>query len=81
MAALCGVGSGKTSWPPQSAMYGKLLVSSVSRFQGSASTTSGRSLSIWAGSWIGMRVPGVKRPCLYGLRSTVYSSRSLRIPQ
>ena len=33
------------------------------------------------GRWIGMCVPGRNRPCLYGLRSTVKSMKSVRMPQ
>ena len=42
---------------------------------------SGRTSSIRSGGWIGMRIPGVNRPCLYGLRSTVKGSRSGPMPQ
>ena len=39
------------------------------------------SRAIASGARIGMCTPGRKRPCLCGLRSTVYSMRSLRMPQ
>src|SRR5690606_25619849 len=74
------VGNGNTSRPPHCPMWASWAVSSASRFHGNTTTTSGRSASMRSGAWIGILVPGVNFPCLYGLRSTVYSSRSGRIP-
>ena len=56
------------------------MISSL-RFHGRMKMKSGFSLSRCSGGWMGMCVPGKNRPCLYGLRSTVKSMKSVRIPQ
>jgi len=40
----------------------------------------GPRLAQASGPWMGTRVPGRKRPCLWGLRSTVKSRKSVRTP-
>ena len=44
---------------------------SRARFHGKITITSGLVSAIRSGGWIGIWVPGVNLPCLYGLRSTV----------
>src|SRR5262249_4045759 len=74
-------GSANTSRAPHSPVYASCATISSLRFHGSTRMRSGRASAIRSGAKIGMCVPGRNIPCLCGLRSTVYSSRSARIPQ
>ena len=65
------VGIGTTSLAPHSAVYASCSLISRARFHGSTTITSGFVSAIFSGGWIGMCVPGVCLPCLYGFRSTV----------
>ena len=64
-------GSGRSAALPTPPCRRAARAISVARFQGRMTIASGRVSAIRSGGWIGMCVPGVNLPCLYGLRSTV----------
>ena len=65
------VGIGTISCAPHSLVYASWSAISRARFHGRITIASGRVSAIRSGGSIGMCVPGVNRPCLYGFRSTV----------
>src|SRR5690242_17861629 len=75
------LGIGTMNCPPQARMPSICFMISSLRFHGRIRTKSGFTSQIFSGGNTGICVPGRKRPCLYGLRSTVNSRRSVRIPQ
>src|SRR5690606_35081872 len=75
-----GDGTGTMKRPPR-AMYSACWARISSRkFQASSSTSSGCSSSRTSGGRTGWWVPGMSLPCLWGLRSTTYSTRSVPSP-
>ncbi len=70
-------GIGTTKRAPHSRAWSSWATISSFRFHGRIRMKSGRACSSASGWRIGMWVPGRNCPCLYGLRSTVNSSRSV----
>src|SRR5262249_14642547 len=77
----CAAGIGTTSCAPHSCVYASCSAISRCRFHGRMTITSGCVSASRSGGCTGMCVPGRNIPCLPGLRSTVYSIRSVRMPQ
>src|SRR6202521_134281 len=80
-ARSCGSGMSVAKRPFHLAMPRICAVISARMFHGNTTTTSGFRSKISSGANTGTRTPGMKRPCLWGLRSTVYSMISVPIPQ
>src|ERR1043165_3922001 len=66
-----GTGIGIMNLAPHSRADRSCAMISSLRFHGRIRTYSGRSARMRSGAWIGMRVPGRKRPCFCGFESTV----------
>src|SRR5262245_23124492 len=76
-----GAGTGTMNAPPRRRYASCCSMISSAMFQGSSSVKSGIASRSASGARIGRRTPGISRPCLCGLRSTVNSSRSGPTPQ